>query len=118
MGTANTRIPYKSTVQLANQWISDTPATRGEKQWERYTNNNAGHLDWTGKTNNYEVRTPYIHGAGLVQISEEPEKKAAPAYPVRGEKEWQTWAQAHVDALDQTTGKANTRLPYVSTLSQ
>jgi hypothetical protein len=35
---------------------------------------------------------------------------------VRGEKEWQTWAQENVDGLDYQTGKANTRLPYASTV--
>ena len=35
---------------------------------------------------------------------------------VRGEKEWQDWAQDHVDWLDNQTKQANTRLPYASTL--
>ena len=115
MGKANTRIPYASTVQLENQWITDPPAVRGEKQWERYTNNNAGHLDWTAKTNDHDVRIPYIHGAALAQGDD---KKTAATWTVKGEKQWQDWAQAHNDALDHQTGKANTRLPYASTLSQ
>ena len=36
------------------------------------------------------------------------------AEDVRGEKEWQTWAQENVDGLDYQTGKANGRLPYAS----
>ena len=136
MKTANARLPYASTLQLDSEWITDSPAVRGEKQWERYTNNNAGHLDWTSKTNNHEVRTPYIHGASLVQTEEEPKKAAAPVNissapliakgavnsntngAARGEKQWQGWAQAHVDVLDYTTNKANTKLPYASTLTQ
>jgi hypothetical protein len=37
---------------------------------------------------------------------------------VQGEKEWQGWAQNHVDWLDQRTEIASTRSPYVSTLVQ
>jgi hypothetical protein len=37
---------------------------------------------------------------------------------VRGEKEWQGWAQDHVDWLDERTGVTQDRLPYFSTLSQ
>jgi len=91
-GKANTRIPYASTLQTDSEWVTDAPAVRGEKQWERYTNNNAGHLDWTAKTNSHEVRNPYLHAASLAQ--EEPAKKEAAAVsrpagmPVRGEKQW------------------------------
>jgi len=35
---------------------------------------------------------------------------------VRGEKEWQLWAQEHVDWEDNQTSKANSRIPYASTL--
>ena len=79
---------------LDQEWVTDAPATRGEKQWERYTNNNADHIDWSPKTNEHEARGPYIGGAGLVQVSEDPkadDKKASvsrPAGPVRGEKQW------------------------------
>ena len=37
---------------------------------------------------------------------------------MKGEKQWQDWAQAHNDALDAQTVKANTRLPYHSTAQQ
>ena len=33
-----------------------------------------------------------------------------------GEKQWQTWAQAHVDHEDWLMNKANTRPPYVSSV--
>jgi hypothetical protein len=95
-------------------WISDTPAVRGEKQWERYTNNNAGHLDWSAKTNDAEVRTPYISGASLVQT--EGDLLVAAPGKVRGEKQWQAWAQDFVNWEDGQTGKAQTRIPYASTL--
>jgi len=35
---------------------------------------------------------------------------------VRGEKQWQAWAQDLVDQLDRATLKANTRPPYQSEL--
>jgi hypothetical protein len=35
---------------------------------------------------------------------------------VRGEKEWQTWAQDLEDWGNTQTTRANTRLPYASTL--
>lgn len=41
-----------------------------------------------------------------------------PDVPVRGEKQWQAWAGDHVEAQDYQTKKANTRLPYHSTLSE
>jgi hypothetical protein len=161
---SNVRIPYRSYVQTdaENEWVSDTPATRGEKQWERYNNSNSPHLDWSAKTNQYDVRAPYIGGAGLAQqqwsgdspadrgekqwavynnseayknvnwdtnvSSRRPYNGAAglvqaegedkPSHTVRGEKQWQQWAQDHVDAQDYQTAKANTRLPYKSTLAQ
>jgi hypothetical protein len=37
---------------------------------------------------------------------------------VRGEKEWQGWAQDHVDWLENQEGVANARPPYNSTLLQ
>lgn len=69
--SANTRIPYRSFVQTdsknENEWIYDTPAIRGEKQWERYNNSNSPHLDWSARTNSHEPRQPYLGGAGLAQ---------------------------------------------------
>jgi len=35
---------------------------------------------------------------------------------VRGEKQWQDWAQGLVDWEDNQTNRANTRIPYYSTL--
>ena len=35
-------------------------------------------------------------------------------YPVRGEKQWQTWAQDLEDWGDKQTDMANTRIPYMS----
>ena len=40
----------------------------------------------------------------------------APLKKVRGEKEWQTWAQDFVDWEDKATETANARIPYASTL--
>ena len=37
---------------------------------------------------------------------------------VRGEKEWQEWAQDLVDFEDKQTEISNTRIPYASTLLQ
>ena len=37
---------------------------------------------------------------------------------IKGEKEWQTWAQDFVDWEDERTGVANARIPYQSTLVQ
>lgn len=45
----------------------------------------------------------------LVQIGNEP-------IIVRGEKEWQTWAQDQNDQLDKATDTANARIPYNSAI--
>lgn len=112
------RRPYNGAALTQSRWVTDVPAVRGEKQWERYTNNNAGHLDWTARSNGNEVRTPY-YGAGLGQVMSRARARdaaPAPAYPVRGEKEWQDWAQDLIDWQDNQTKAANTRLPYHSTV--
>ena len=36
--------------------------------------------------------------------------------PIRGEKEWQDWAQELIDHEDFLTNQANTRIPYFSTV--
>lgn len=61
------------------------------------------------------TRIPYYSN---VQIDEEKKdaKAAAPKYKVRGEKQWQKWAQDLIDHQDFLTKKANTRIPYKSTL--
>jgi len=40
-----------------------------------------------------------------------------PTWPVRGEKQWQMWAQDHNDWLDFQTDRANSRPPYVSAVA-
>ena len=42
--------------------------------------------------------------------------QAAPAWEVKGEKQWQDWAQFHVDFEDHQTDMANSRIPYQSAL--
>jgi len=90
---------------------NDVPATRGEKQWHHWMRNEhpyPDHLNWSTETNPSAIRTPYRSAA--IQMEEEG--------PVRGEKEHQAWAQAHVDFLNTATNKANARIPYFSTLAQ
>jgi hypothetical protein len=102
-----------------------TPAQRGEDQWAVYRDRNmtvpdrTGASTWNGDWNN---RRPYIGAAGLVQLQGDEKKAAAaaplarPDVPVRGEKQWQDWAQAHVDALDHQTNTSQNRPPYKSTV--
>jgi hypothetical protein len=47
---------------------TDTPAVRGEKQWEGYSGKPSGR-DTKWENNSEGTRTPYIHSA--VQLSEE-----------------------------------------------
>jgi len=55
------------------------------------------------------TRIPYA--STLVQLNNAP-------IEVRGEKQWQDWAQDLVDQEDKATDIANTRIPYASTLVQ
>ena len=55
------------------------------------------------------TRIPYA--STLVQLENDP-------IIVRGEKEWQAWAQDLNDWSDNQTNRANTRIPYASTLVQ
>jgi hypothetical protein len=104
---ANKRIPYKSAVQLEaeTEWISDTPAVRGEKQWQRYNNNKPKHLDWTAKTNGYEVRAPYTGAASLAEYSGD-----TPA--VRGEKQWAVYNNDKTDKHIDWSTNVESRRPY------
>ena len=57
----------------------------------------------------------------LLQLNKEDAKAAAgklsrPAGPIRGEKQWQDWAQDFNNWSDLRTMRANTRIPYNSTL--
>lgn len=58
-----------------------------------------------------------LAGPGGPALPAEPAGNAPLAEP-RGEKEWQQWAQEHVDWLDNQVDRANTRLPYASTFVQ
>lgn len=92
---ANRRIPYQSFLQTDSEWVSDPPAVRGEKQWERYNNSNSPHLDWSARTNQHEPRQPYYGGAGLVQ------KRWTSDTPAqRGEKQWAYYNNANSDNFD------------------
>ena len=64
---AQTRPPYRSWAQLDGV-PTDTPAVRGEKQWEAYSGKASGR-DTKWENNSEGVRTPYIHSA--VQLAEE-----------------------------------------------
>jgi hypothetical protein len=48
---------------------TDTPAVRGEKQWDAYSGKPSGR-DTKWENNSDGVRTPYVH-AGLLQLSED-----------------------------------------------
>lgn len=130
---ANTRIPYKSTVQLlqldAEPAASPSWTVRGEKEWQAWAQD---HNDWLdNQTKMANTRPPYNSTLQLsADVHDDHDTLALPktvavtpppardAVPLRGEKQWQEWAQGHVDALDNQTAKANTRLPYHSTLVQ
>lgn len=51
------------------------------------------------------------HASDLIQLGNDP-------IEVRGEKEWQAWAQDLNDWSDGQTTAANTRIPYQSALLQ
>jgi len=112
---ANKRIPYKSNVQLDADVDTEAKKVRGEKQWQDWAQNLINHEDFlTMKAN---TRIPYY---SVVQLDGEEEKKdekaAAPKYKVRGEKQWQAWAQNLINHQDYLTMRANTRIPYRSAL--
>jgi hypothetical protein len=54
---------------LDNAPPTDTPAVRGEKQWDAYSGHASGR-DTKWENNSDGVRTPYVH-AGLLQLSED-----------------------------------------------
>lgn len=54
---------------MLDQAPTDTPAVRGEKQWEHYSGHASGR-DTKWENNSDGVRTPYVHSA-LVQMSED-----------------------------------------------
>lgn len=64
---AQTRPPYRSWAMIG-QAPTDTPAVRGEKQWEGYSGKASGR-DTKWENNSDGVRTPYVHSN--VQLREE-----------------------------------------------
>lgn len=88
---------------------------QGEKQWQGWAQD---HVDWLdNQTAKANARPPYNstllqfdlagnHGPGMPELTGN----------VRGEKEWQGWAQDHVDWLDKQEDAAQARPPYNSTL--
>ena len=140
---ANARIPYSSTLlgmeainlsgKTGSPALPDLPAgnkesaaPRGEKQWQSWAQDLN---DWEDKqTDAANARIPYA--STLLQFSMSG-AKGSPGLPdapagnaplkgdaIKGEKEWQAWAQDFVDWEDERTGVANARIPYQSTLVQ
>lgn len=113
---ANTRLPYASTLQLDEQG-SIARKVRGEKQWQAWAQDLE---DFSIKqTNVANTRLPYK--STLTQLNEEgpavgADKTGKPSDKVRGEKQWQPNADTMQAYGDHSTTKANTRLPYASTL--
>ena len=92
----------------------DTAPVRGEKEYQDWAQE---HVDWLdNQTTKANTRLPYHSTLTQQQFAllQFQDLQNIQLEDVRGEKEWQTWAQENVDGLDYQTGKANTRLPYAS----
>ena len=113
---ANTRLPYASTLQLSEESGRNV---RGEKQWQAWAQDLE---DFSIKqTDVANKRLPY---ASTLQLDEQgapvlgTDKTGAASTKVRGEKHWQPNADTMEAYGDHSVLKANTRLPYASTLAQ
>jgi len=100
---------------------SPQPKVRGEKQWQTWAQNLE---DW-GHTQEDVANTRIPYASTLIQTQSPFGLAGAkgPAMPspqpkVRGEKQWQTWAQNLEDWGKTQEEVANTRIPYASTLVQ
>jgi hypothetical protein len=120
---ANGRIPYASTIQLG--WENDTPSVRGQKQWDNYEHKNVANPNTGTRAPYHSSNTQLIsledtanRLAYYIQLDDTDDVLGTTTDPsgVRGEKRWQTWAQALVDHEDSSMNTANTRIPYSSTL--
>jgi len=103
-----------SYVQTEEDPATTAPTwtVRGEKTWQQWAGDNAEYEDGQAATAN--ARPPYN---STIQLEDDVDTLAADLPgTARGEKQWQNWAQGHIDALDNQTDKANSRIPYASTL--
>jgi hypothetical protein len=116
------RTPYVgAAVQLGVQEgpaagnATATWTVRGEKEWQTWAGEHNEWLD--NQTAIANTRIPYHSTVQLLQLDQDgTTQAAAPTWTVRGEKEWQGWAQDHNDWLDNQTKMANSRPPYNSTI--
>ena len=107
----------KTSLIVLALFFAESQAVNLSKKHKKHFAAGYGRMEKMGE--NLKMKGPKrMDSYSYVQAEAEGETggAAAPTWTVRGEKEWQAWAQDHNDWLDNQTTVANKRIPYHSTL--